>query len=245
MTYIARDVRPEELAAAVQELRSPLARGANLTLPHKQAVMPLLDEVEQEAARIGAVNTVVNHDGRLKGHNTDCGGFLSALRTLCEQGASGTDCLVLGAGGAARAVVAALVKDGAAQVWVANRTAERAAALAETASEWGATAVRALSLDDLDCVIDSCKVVVNATSLGLPHSVKDLPLDVDTLHSGQVLIDLVYGTVPTPLVKAARGRGLKAIDGKEMLVRQAALSYSLWTGMDAPLDVMRGSISGR
>jgi shikimate dehydrogenase len=245
MTYIARDVRPEELAAAVEELRSPLARGANLTLPHKQAVLPLLDDVEEEAARIGAVNTIVNQDGRLRGHNTDFGGFLSALRTLSEDGATGARCLVLGAGGAARAVVAALVQDGAAQVWVANRTIERAAALSETASAWGTTAVDGLSMGDLDGVIAGCEVVVNATSLGLPHSVKDLPLDVDTLHSGQVLIDLVYGTEPTPLVKAARGKGLKAIDGKEMLVQQAALSYSLWTGMDAPLEVMRGSISGR
>ena len=153
MTYIARDVRPEELAAAVQELRSPLARGANLTLPHKQAVLPLLDEVEQEAARIGAVNTIVNQNGRLTGHNTDLSGFLSALRMLREDGPVGADCLVLGAGGAARAVVAGLVKDGAARVWVANRTIERATALSETASAWGITAVHALGLDDLNSVI--------------------------------------------------------------------------------------------
>lgn len=245
MKYTARDVEPHELAAAVAGLRSPLARGANLTLPHKQGVLSLLDEIEPEAARIGAVNTVVNEGGRLLGHNTDLGGFLSALRLVRTGGAAGVDCLVLGAGGAARAVVAALVKDGAVHVWVANRTKERAVALSEAADGWGTTAVCGLSLADVPSVTGSCDVVVNATSLGLPDAVKDLPLDVDTLHSGQVLVDLVYGTEPTPLVEAARRKGLLAIDGKEMLVQQAALSFRLWTGINAPLEVMRGSISGR
>ena len=245
MTYIARDVRPEELPTAVAELRSRLARGANLTLPHKQAVLPLLDEIDPEAARVGAVNTVVNEEGNLSGYNTDLEGFRRALREARTGGAEGVDCLVLGAGGAARAVVAALVKDRAAHIWVANRTKERAIALSADAEGWGVTTVSALSLNEVGGVAGKCAVVVNATALGLPHSVKDLPMDVDTLNRGQVLVDLVYGAEPTPLVEAARRRGLMAIDGKEMLVQQAALSYRLWTGIDAPLEVMRGSLIGR
>ena len=242
MRYVACDVDPCDLAGAVAELRSPRTRGANVTLPHKEAVLALVDEVEAEASRIGAVNTIVNVDGTLWGHNTDLGGFLAALRTASSEGAMGLECLVLGAGGAARAVVAALLKDGASQVWLANRTRQRAQALCEAAEDWGEAPCVPLGLDEVDTVVKACEIVVNTTSLGLPHSVKDLPIDVDTLHSGQVLLDLVYGTKPTALVKAARAKGLVAVDGREMLVQQAALSFQLWTGIEAPLEVMRGSI---
>jgi shikimate dehydrogenase len=240
--YIARDVRSDALVGAVEELRSPRCRGANLTLPHKEAALSLVDDVEPEAARIGAVNTIVNDMGTLRGHNTDLGGFLSALRVASGDGAAGLDCLVLGAGGAARAVVAALLKDRAARVWVVNRTLQRAQALCEAAAAWGEAPCVPLALDKLSAAVYDCQVVVNATSLGLPQTVKDLPIDVDTLHSGQVLLDLVYAIEPTALVKAARARGVVAVDGKEMLVQQAALSFQLWTGIEAPLDIMRGSI---
>ena len=111
-------------------------------------------------------------------------------------------------------------------------------------SRLGAAECVPIGLDDAVSVSEQCDVVVNATSLGLPGSVKDLPIDVDNLHSGQVLVDLVYSTGPTALVRAARGKGLEAVDGREMLVQQAALSYGLWTGLDAPVDVMRGSLGG-
>jgi shikimate dehydrogenase len=240
--YIARDVDSAGLAAAVEELRSPRSRGANLTLPHKVAALTLVDHLDPQAARVGAVNTILNRAGTLHGHNTDVGGFLGALRVASGAGATGLDCLVLGAGGAARAVVTALLQDGAARVWVANRTRERAQELCNATASWSNTPCLALGLDEGERVAASCHLVVNATSLGLPLSVKELPIDVDTLHDGQVLLDLVYGPRPTALVEAARARGVLAVDGKEMLVQQAALSFHLWTGLEAPLEVMRGSI---
>ena len=133
MVYLAFDVHPERLGAAVDGLRALGLRGANVTVPHKERVILLLDEVEPLAARLGAVNTIVNEDGRLMGHNTDVAGFREALRTVRPEGARGLRCLVAGAGGAARAVVAALIEDGAARIWVYNRTHARAVSLCETA----------------------------------------------------------------------------------------------------------------
>ena len=180
--YLARDVESGGLAAAVAELRAPRSLGANLTLPHKVAALKLVDHVDPQAARIGAINTIVNRGGALSGYNTDLGGFLGALRVASGAGAAGLDCLVLGAGGAARAVVAALVQDGAAQVWVANRTHERARELCEATAEWSDTPCSAIHLSEVAEVAAGCHVIVNATSLGLPASVKELPIDVDTLH---------------------------------------------------------------
>jgi shikimate dehydrogenase len=205
-------------------------------------VLKLVDDLDDDAALVGAANTIVNDDGRLTAHNTDLAGFLRSLRTLIDEGARGLGCLVLGAGGAARAVVAGLARDEADTVWVANRTLEKAEALCQDAQSWGSTKFIPIGLEEAASVGANCELLVNATSLGLPDSVKQLPLDVDTLHSGQVLVDLVYASRQTELVRAARSRGLAAIDGKEMLIQQAALSYTLWTGLSAPIGVMRGSI---
>ena len=150
--------------------------------------------------------------------------------------------MVLGAGGAARAVTAALVEEGASQIWVSNRTAERAAGLCAAASDWSRIPCEAADFDSAGQVAKRADLVVNATSLGLTEPVKDFAIDVDTLHSGHVLVDLVYGPRPTALVEAALARGARAIDGKEMLVRQAASSYRMWTGLEPPVDVMRASV---
>jgi shikimate dehydrogenase len=242
LVYLAFDVRPEELPAAISGIRALGIRGANLTVPHKEAALALLDEVDPLAARVGAVNTVVNGDGQLMGYNTDIFGFSAALRTVMPEGAKGRDCLVIGAGGAARAVVAALVEDGAATVYVNNRSYERAAALCTAAASWGATKCLPSRAEALREVAFSAALIVNATPLGLEGSVKHLPLPVDTVHSGHVVVDLAYGLGPTVLVQASRSRGAAAVDGREMLVMQAALAYRLWTGLEAPIQAMRDSI---
>lgn len=242
LVYLAFDVPEGSLTRAVEGLRALEARGANLTLPHKEAVLPLLDEIEPLAERVGAVNTLVNTEGRLQGHNTDVVGFAAALRSVRAEGARGLRCLVVGAGGAARAVVAALADDGASHVWIGNRTYERAAVLSTAASAWGEMPCEALRWDEVGEAMGRADLVVNATSLGLREPVKDFALDVDTLHSGQVVVDLVYGPVRTALVDKALARGAQAIDGKEMLLMQAASSYRLWTGREPPVDVMRASI---
>jgi shikimate dehydrogenase len=222
MVYLAFDVLPESLSGAVAGLRALGFRGVNVTIPHKEAIGGLLDDLDSVAARIGSVNTVVNDDGRLVGYNTDKSGFAAALRGLRSEGARGLTCFVAGAGGAARAVVAALMDDGAREIRVYNRSPERAA--------FGAAG--------------EAHLIVNATSLGLSPSVKESPVPVDILLSRHIVMDLVYGSGPTTLVREAKARGATAIDGKEMLVMQAAGSYELWTGQQAPIDVMRKSIGG-
>lgn len=242
MVYLAFDVEDGRLGGAFEALRLLGARGANLTIPHKEAALPLLDEVDPAAARIGAVNTIVNEQGRLIGYNTDASGFAAALRTVRTEGARGLRCLVVGAGGAARAVVAALVDGEAEHVWVSNRTGERAAALCSAAAAWGKVPCEAIAPEAAVRVAAGADLVVNATSLGLVKRVKDFAIDVDTLHSGHIVVDLVYGPRSTDLVEAARARGACAIDGKEMLVMQAADSYRLWTGLEPPVDVMRAGV---
>jgi shikimate dehydrogenase len=240
--YVAFDVHPEQLPSAAAGIRALGMWGANVTVPHKEAIVSLLDEVEPLAARIGAVNTIVNKDGRLFGHNTDAAGFLSALHSVKASGAQGLRCLVAGAGGAARAIVAGLSTDGAAEIWVHNRTFGRAEALCAAASGWGSTPCEAITDEELAERVQAAELLVNATSVGLAGAVKESAFPVDILVSSQVVIDVVYGPRPTALVAAAEARGATALDGREMLVMQAASSYRLWTGLEPPLEAMRKSL---
>jgi len=244
MVYLAFDVSPEHLQEAVPGLRALGFRGVNVTIPHKEAIVALLDDVEAAAARIGSVNTVVNDDGRLVGYNTDKSGFLAALRGLRPEGARGLTCFIAGAGGAARAIVAGLIEDGAREIYVYNRTLERAVSLCSQAVSWGNTRCLALPEHEVFGAAREAELIVNATSVGLTPSVKESAIPVDILRSRQIVLDLVYGREPTALVREAKARGAIAIDGREMLVMQAAGSYELWTGRRAPVDVMRTSLHG-
>jgi shikimate dehydrogenase len=242
MVYLAFDVLPERLASAVEGLRSLGMRGVNVTVPHKEKVIELLDMIDPLAARIGAVNTVVNDQDRLCGYNTDVAGFLSALRSLLPGGSQGLRCLVAGAGGAARAIVAALSEEGAAEIRVHNRTFERAEALCEAASGWGRSVCEAVADEDLTARVRAADLLVNATSVGLATSVKESAIPVDIIDSHQVVMDVVYGPRPTALLAAAKAKGAAVLDGKEMLVMQAASSYLLWTGLKPPIEIMRKSL---
>ncbi|NLV72738.1 MAG: shikimate dehydrogenase [Actinobacteria bacterium] len=242
LVYLAFDVEPVQLSAAVSGLRALGVRGANVTVPHKEAVVAMLDQLDPMAARVGAVNTIVNDSGRLIGHNTDVHGFAAALRCLLPDGARGLRCVVAGAGGAARAVVAALIADGAARITICNRTLERAVELCRVAQNWGPPGCAAVPQEESRTLLADADLLVNATAVGLSLDVKDFPLPVDTLHSGLVVVDVVYGTEPTALVQAARQRGARAMDGVEMLLMQAGCSYRLWTGLEPPIGVMRESM---
>lgn len=242
LVYLAFDVAPEHLADAFSGIRALGFRGLNVTVPHKEAVLGLLDEVDPLAERVGAVNTVVNRAGRLEGYNTDVTGFAQALKLVVPEGGRGLRCLVAGAGGAARAVLAALVDEGAESVYVVNRTFARAEGLCRTASRWGRTRCLPASERELPVVAAQADLLVNATSVGLGSKVKDSPVPVDILHSGLAVVDLVYGKGPTYLVRRARECGARAVDGVEMLLAQAGLAYRLWTGNEPPMDVMRASI---
>jgi len=201
--------------------------------PYKQAVMPLLDSLEPVAGRIGAVNTVVNSAGRLVGHNTD---WIGAVRALEEaQRLRDARTLLVGAGGAARAIAFGLLERGA-QLTIANRDLAKAAALAaETGS-------RSAGLDEVSRAGDY-DVVVNATVLGQADASPESPVPDEALRPGQVVMDIVYKPVHTRLFEAARQRGATAIHGGRMLLHQAAAQFELYTGHPAPLDAMNAELA--
>jgi shikimate dehydrogenase len=235
-SYEPLDVTAEALPAAVQRIRTGEVLGANVTVPHKEAVMALVDTWDGPTAEIGAANTLSRTpSGRqVIGSNTDIVGFEYATHGLAFDGAR---VLVLGAGGAARAVIAVLFRRGA-HVSLANRTLERARTLARSVAhpvELGLRVVEWETRTDLTAV----DVVVNATSLGLRG---EDPLDGAELRHGLTVIDLIPTAAPTPLVKRARLSGADVVDGLPMLLQQAASSFRIWTGRDAPVDVMRAAL---
>ena len=248
--YEAWEVAPEGLAERVRQLRGPDLLGFSVTVPHKETVMPLLDEVDDAARAIGAVNTVVCRDGRLLGANTDLEGFLWALREDGAYAPRGGRALVLGAGGAARAVAYALLMEGAASVAIANRSLARARILAEELGARFPARVRALSMDvevlaPLLGADASVHLLVNCTSLGMAHGPDPdaSPVPADLIPGTALVYDLVYNPQETPLLAAARRAGARTLGGLPMLVYQGAAAFRMWTGRDAPIDVMMRAAS--
>jgi shikimate dehydrogenase len=203
--------------------------GVSVTMPHKAAVLPALDVLSPVAQELGAVNCIVRVDGSLHGHNTDGDGLVDALRIDEGIAIAGQRCVVVGAGGAGRAVARALGASGARDVVVVNRSPERAAAAAALAGAAG-------RVGDATAIL-AADVVVNATPLGMgAHSV--LPFDPAYLDAGQVVVDLIYHPEETPLLAAAAGQGARVVGGLGMLVHQAGHQLRLWTGAEPPLAEM-------
>ncbi len=238
-TYQPWDVAPDDVGEFVADLRAPGTLGINVTVPHKEAVVPHLDQVDDWASTAGAVNTIVNRDGFLAGYNTDGVGFLRALREGGGFEPRGRDVLVLGAGGSARGVVYALARVGVAQIFIANRTLERAARLAALAIDSGA-ASEALSLDDAPGAAREVSLIVNCTSMGMVHGPdkNGTPLSASDIPSSVLVNDLVYNPLETPLLKEATRAGAGTLGGIQMLVYQGAASFEMWTQQDAPVAVM-------
>jgi shikimate dehydrogenase len=236
---LAFPVAEGEAEAAVHGIRALGLDGMSVTMPHKAAVMPALDRLSETASRLGAVNTIVRRGRELRGESTDGSGFLDALRADEGFDPAGKRCVVLGAGGAARAVVLALAEAGASEVVVVGRTPERVATAASLAGRAGRAGQPADAKD--------ADLVVNGTPVGMAGIVRidgsrvegrDLPIEPELLGPGQWVVDLVYHPLITPLVAAARDRGAKAVNGLGMLIHQAAHAFRLWTGEDAPLEAM-------
>ena len=241
--YVPLPVRGHDVGAAVLGLAALGFRGANVTIPHKAAVMPYLDEIAEDARLAEAVNTITVDGAVLRGYNTDVEGVRGALVAAAGDGLSGEPALILGAGGAARAAALALARRGC-RLTVANRSpaaAERLAALM-TAGVPGARCGW-LALSDLTAG-DVCRqrVVVNATSLGMAGEGKVPALLADNVTAGQVVFDAVYASGPTDFLVTARAAGAIVVDGLTMLLGQAAEAFSLWTGVPAPLEVMRDAV---
>ena len=229
--YVAQAVAPEDLQTFLGEMQASGWLGGNVTLPHKERVLALCDVATPLARRVGAVNTLWFENGRLHGDNTDVGGFLANLDDQQPGWSSGGgDAVVIGAGGAARAIVAGLVERKFGSILILNRSLARAQALAEEARSWGAPKVEAaLVTPDADC-LKQASFLVNTTSLGMKGQPK-LEIDLSFLPSEALVSDIVYSPAETDLLRAARERGLNISTGLGMLLYQAAPGFQHWFGV--------------
>ena len=243
--YVLLELEPEAVEDAVAAARaSDEWLGLGVTAPYKQVVASLVDEVEPDARAIGAVNNVVRtDDGRLIGFNTDAPGFRVGVELAMGRSLEDVDVVVIGAGGAAHAVVFACLDAGARSVAVANRSVQRAAALVERFAAVGQGSLTAVAADDpaLPDALAAADLAVNATTVGMLDPGTTIPVEV--LRPDATVFDLVYVPTETPLVAAARARGLRAANGSEMLIAQAAIAFERWTGVGGMADVMRRAVA--
>jgi shikimate dehydrogenase len=239
--YLTIEVAPADLPAAVAGMRAMGFRGANCTIPHKVAVVPLLDEVTPAARAIGAVNCVARQGDKLLGENTDGKGFLQSVQ---EHGpVTGKSAVLLGAGGAARAIGVELLRAGAGSIIVVNRSEARGRELVEVLDHVAPGKARFVPWRGDYAVPAGTDLVVNATSIGLyPDVEARVPLDVGTLTPGMVVCDVIPNPPRTRLVRDAEARGCAVLDGLGMLVNQGVIGVRLWTGRDPDPEVMRRAL---
>ncbi len=244
--YLAFDVQPQSLAQALEGLVALGVTGVNVTIPHKESVIQHLDDLSSEAHAIGAVNTIVNDGTKLRGHNTDVHGFVESLRSSKGDVADEEVC-VLGAGGAARAIVYALMTHFRPKaIHLLNRSVERATKLKEFFGH--SLGVQLIDVVDLympttGAILAESKLIVNTTPLGMSPNTDDSPLQRgDFFKKGQILIDLVYNPVETKLIRQAKKGGAKTISGLEMFIHQGAKSFELWTNRKMPIETVRRAL---
>jgi shikimate dehydrogenase len=242
--YVLRELEPEEVEGAVAVARGPGWLGLGVTAPYKRVVAGLVDLVEADAAAIGAVNNVVRTaDARLVGFNSDAPGFRAGVELALGRPIDGLDVVVAGAGGAAHAIVFACLTAGVRSVTIASRTLASAESLAARFRGIGTGSLSAVALDGQGMVdaLHSAGLAVNATTVGMidPGSA----FNVELLQPIATVFDLVYVPAETPLVAAARDRGLRAANGSEMLIQQAAIAFERWTGVGGMADVMRTAVA--
>jgi shikimate dehydrogenase len=237
--YVPFHVRTEQLPQAVAGLKALNVAGFNVTIPHKVAVIPLLDSLDPLAEKIGAVNTVVNNNGELRGYNTDAEGF---LRALLEHGINpqGKNVVVLGAGGAARAIAYILAGKGA-RLTILNRQQELdwAENIAQLILDELHREVKVFELGNIADVLPGVNLLVNATSVGMSPADNASPVPAGLLDKVPAVFDIVYNPLKTKLLKQAAAVGAKTISGIDMLAWQGALAFEKWTGQKAPIELMR------
>jgi len=250
--YEAWEASPSQLKDTVNSLRKHQNVGANVTTPYKETVLTLLDEIDGLASSIGAVNTIVKRDNKLLGFNTDAYGFIEALDKNAHFDPEGKRVAILGAGGAGRAVSFALMQRKVASLAITDGIFERASTLAASLVKYikGAspspaglkTEVTAFQWQSFNSVetLEGCDLVVHCTTIGMKHSSQEgqSPLSLDVIPKGILIYDLVYNPWPTPLLQLAQKAGANILGGLPMLVYQGAASFKLWTGLEAPVDIM-------
>ena len=237
--YVAFSVKKAELGKAIGGMRALNIKGLNVTIPHKVAVLELLDKLDPLAEKIGAVNTIINDDGKLTGYNTDATGF---LQPLLENGIEtrGENIVILGAGGASRGISFILAERGA-NLTILNRQVERAKELANRIRQTFGSEVASLELtkENLSRVLNKTDILVNATSVGMSPNSEETPVNADLLKPGIIVYDIVYNPVKTRLLQQAEAAGAETISGLDMLVWQGALAFEKWTGIKAPVKLMK------
>jgi shikimate dehydrogenase len=238
--YLTCEVPPENLADAIKGIRALGFKGANLTIPHKVAVIPHLDELSPAADLAGAVNCVNRVNDRLVGENTDGKGFVQSLRTLGDP--AGKRIVILGAGGAARAIAVELALAGAAAITIVNRSAERGQALAELLRLKANVAAEFVPLASEYAIPPDANVFINATSIGLSNAAARVPVAADSLRAELIVGDVIFNPPQTWLIRTATDRGCRALDGLGMLVNQAVICFRIWTGREADAGLMRDAL---
>ena len=241
--YLTIEVRPEQLADAMRGLRAMNFAGINLTIPHKVAVIQHLDGLSPEAELIGAVNTVVREGDQLIGHNTDGQGFLRSVREDAGVDPQGKRIVFLGAGGAARAMSVELALAGAAHVTVVNRTANRGRELVRLLNERTPAQAEFVPWQGAYIVPAETDILVNATPIGLFPAVEALPaVHMASIRPDLLVCDVIPNPPRTAFLRAAEQRGARTLDGLGMLVYQGAIAFQMWTGVEAPVEVMRRAL---
>ena len=238
--YLTLEVAPENLADAVRGMRAMGFRGCNLTIPHKVEVIQYLDRTSEAATLMGAVNCVNRVGDELVGENTDGKGFVQSLREVTDP--TGKNVLILGAGGAARAIAVEVGLAGAAQITIVNRDETRGQQLVELLNEKVHVPAQYVQWVGSIEVPPEVEVVINATSIGLGDASARVPLAVQTLEPDMVVADVIFNPPETRLIRDARSRGCQTLDGLGMLVNQAVIAFKIWTGQDANAEVMRDAL---
>ncbi|MFQ5475975.1 MAG: shikimate dehydrogenase [Nitrosopumilus sp.] len=239
-SYIAYRIPKEELEEGVEGLKKIEISGFNITVPHKIEMMKYLDKIDESCSLIGAVNTVVNNEGILKGYNTDMDGFLDPLKKK-KINLTDTNVLLLGAGGAARAIVAGFAKENAKSITIANRTLENANNLSEFAKKIGLSS-NTMKIEDVGDSAKNYDIIVNATSIGLKN--ESSPISLEGINEKTIVYDIVYMPMNTDFIKKAKEQGAIVIFGYEMLLGQATRAFEIWHNMEAPYNAMKKALLG-
>jgi shikimate dehydrogenase len=241
LRYQVWETEPAQFGAVMERVRQPSTLGANITIPYKETALPMIDELDELARQIGAVNTVVHREGKLIGYNTDAKGFLEALHQLGGFEPAGKSVVLIGAGGAARAVSFALARAGVKSLAITDIVAARTQALFSSLKPLGVE-THAIDPEDksLKDALSNCDLVVNCTPVGMKHSATEgqSPLKAELIPKEALIYDVVYNPIETKLILDAKAIGARTLGGLAMLVYQGAKAFELWTGREAPVDIM-------
>lgn len=240
--YLPFTVSPKDLELAVKTLKALNMRGVNVTIPHKEGIIPYLDELDKEAGLMEAVNTILHEEGKLIGYNTDGRGFIISLKEEGNINPKGKRAMIIGAGGAARAIAFSLALEDVEKIFITDIIDKKARALSSEVTI--KTSKEALYIKDLKEGIDEVDILINATTLGMKKG-DPLPISPKLISQRLLVYDIVYNPPLTPFLREAKAKGAKTLGGIGMLLYQGALSFKIWTGQEPPIDVMKKAIEGK